>query len=122
MISLVKSCKIFIVIDRLQTNKRHLLDRLKRKATVKAQDRKVQMRGMGIVSRKNFLSFGVFLLLVVLLSGTSFVPAIYAGTTVQQQPNQIGVSQIIKQIAEEVAAANPGTKAASVEQVLTELA
>ena len=39
----------------------------------------------------------------------------------QQQPNQIGVSQVIKQIADKVAAANPGTNAASVEQVLTEL-
>jgi hypothetical protein len=103
----------------------------------------IQMR-RGAVDRlctRNFLGLGVILLVIVLLSGISFVPAIYVGATVQlqqeqqsqaqqpqsqqqpqqQQPNQIGVSQIIKQIAQKVAAANPGTNAASVGQVLTEL-
>jgi hypothetical protein len=75
---------------------------------------------------KNLLGLGAILLLIVLLSGIALVPAIYVGATVQlqqgqqsqaqpqpqqqiQQPNQIGVSQIIKQIAEKVSAANPGT-------------
>jgi hypothetical protein len=86
----------------------------------------------------NFLGLGAILLLIVLLSGMALVPAIYVEATVQlqqeqqsqtqpqqqqtqQQPNQIGVSQIIKQIAQKVSAADPGTDAASVEQVLTEL-
>jgi hypothetical protein len=88
----------------------------------------ITMKGIGTVSRKNISAFGIILLSLVLLSGISFVPAIYVGASVQQQqqpqsqqPNQIGVSQIIKQIANKVAAANPGTNAASVEQVLTEL-
>jgi hypothetical protein len=98
------------------------------------------MKGVGsIVSRRNNLAFGVILLLILLLSGISLVPAIYVGATVQQQqqlqsqqpqpqqqqsqqqPNQIGVSQIVKQIAQKVAAANLGTNIASVEKVLTEL-
>src|SRR5918996_3695069 len=95
------------------------------------------MKMVGINCKKNMLAFGSILLLIVLLSGMALVPAIYVGATIQlQQPQQqqtpqqeqqlnqqtIGVSQIVKQIANKVAAANPGTNAASVEQVLTELA
>ena len=71
-------------------------------------------------------------LIIILLTGISLVPAIQVVASTQdlqpqiqqqtQQPNQIGVSQIIKQIADKVAAANPGTNATSVEQVLTQLA
>jgi hypothetical protein len=93
---------------------------------------KIEIRLVNRLCNKNFLGLSAILLLITLLSGISFVPAIYVGATIQlqqpqpqqqtqQQPNQIGVSQIIKQIAEKVAAANPGTNAASVEQVLTEL-
>jgi CHASE3 domain sensor protein len=46
------------------------------------------MKGIGIVSRKNMLTFGVILVLIALLSGISFVPAIYVGATVQQQQQQ----------------------------------
>jgi hypothetical protein len=49
------------------------------------------MKEVCIISRKNFLSFGVILLLIVLLSGISFVPAIYIEATVEQpqpQPQQ----------------------------------
>jgi hypothetical protein len=88
------------------------------------------MRVIDRLCSNNFLGLGAILLLIVLLSGMALVPAIYVGATVQlqqqpqqqTQPNQIGVSQIIKQIADKVAAANPGTNTASVEQVLIELA
>jgi hypothetical protein len=71
-------------------------------------------------------------LIIILLTGIALGPAIQVVASTQdlqpqiqqqtQQPNQIGVSQIIKQIADKVAAANPGTNATSVEQVLTQLA
>jgi hypothetical protein len=43
------------------------------------------MRVIDRLCSNNFLGLGAILLLVVLLSGISFVPAIYVGATVQQQ-------------------------------------
>ena len=40
----------------------------------------------------------------------------------QQQQNQVGLSQVIKQIAQQVATANQGTNAAHVQQILVQLA
>ena len=54
---------------------------------------------------------------VVLLTGISLVPTLQSGVqgqVQQQQPsqqNQVGLSQVIKQIAQQVANANPGTNA-----------
>ena len=39
-----------------------------------------------------------------------------------QQQKQVGLSQVIKQIAQQVVTANPGTNAAQVEQILVQLA
>jgi hypothetical protein len=39
-----------------------------------------------------------------------------------QQQKQVGLTQVIKQIAQQVVTANPGTNAAQVEQVLVQLA
>jgi hypothetical protein len=72
----------------------------------------------------------VIVLSMVLLTGISLVPALQIGVNgqvqqQQQQPSQqkqIGLSQVIKQIAQQVATANPGTNAAQVEQVLLQLA
>jgi hypothetical protein len=39
-----------------------------------------------------------------------------------QQQKQVGLSQVIKQIAQQVASANPGTNANDVYQILVQLA
>jgi hypothetical protein len=39
-----------------------------------------------------------------------------------QQQKQVGLSQVIKQIAQQVATANPGTNATHVYQILVQLA
>ena len=74
--------------------------------------------------------FAVIVLSIVLLTGISLVPAlqITANGQVQQQQqqpsqqNQVGVSQVIKQIAQQVANANRGTTANQVHQILVQLA
>jgi hypothetical protein len=70
---------------------------------------------------------GVIVLSIVLLTGLALVPVIRVGVNgqVQQQPqqqNQVGLSQVIKQIAEQVSNANPGTNATQVQQILVQLA
>ena len=69
----------------------------------------------------------VIVLSIVLLTGLALVPAIQIGVNgqLQQQPsqqNQVGISQVIKQIAQQVANANPGTNATQVQQILVQLA
>jgi hypothetical protein len=75
---------------------------------------------------------GVIVLSIILLTGISFIPVFQVGIYAQQpsqsqqqgvqQQNRVGLSQIIKQIAENVAIANPGTNATSVYQLLVQLA
>src|SRR5829696_4759167 len=73
----------------------------------------------------------VIALSIVLLTGISLVPALQIGVNGQvqqqqqqqpQQQKQVGLSQVIKQIAQQVVTANPGTNATQVEQVLLQLA
>jgi flagellar basal body-associated protein FliL len=66
----------------------------------------------------------VIVLSIVLLTGISLVPTLQDvayGQSQQQAPQQqkqVGLSQVIKQIAEQVANANPGTNATNAYQVL----
>ena len=66
--------------------------------------------------------FAVIALSIVLLTGLALVPALQIGVNGQvqqqqqqqqqpQQQKQVGLSQIIKQIAQGVVTANPGTNA-----------
>jgi hypothetical protein len=71
--------------------------------------------------------FTVIALSIVLITGLALVPTLQLGVhaQVQQQPqqqNQVGLTQVIKQIAQQVANANPGTNATQVQQVLVQLA
>src|SRR5215217_7831713 len=67
---------------------------------------------------------------IVLSIGLALVPALQIGVNGQvqrqqqapQQQKQVGLSQIIKQIADQVSNANPGTNATQVQQVLVQLA
>src|SRR5215217_6528070 len=83
------------------------------------------------LTTNNIISkFAVIVLSVVLLTGLALVPALQIGVNGQvqqqqqapQQQKQVGLSQIIKQIAQGVVTANPGTNAAQVEQILVQLA
>jgi hypothetical protein len=60
---------------------------------------------------------------IVLITSITSVPAIQSQSPIQTQtqPGTTIASQIVKEIAEKVAMANPGTNAAFVEQILTEL-
>jgi hypothetical protein len=73
----------------------------------------------------------VIVLSIVLLTGISLVPALQIGVNGQvqqqqqqlpQQQNQVSLSQVIKQIAQQVANANPGTNATQVYEILVQLA
>src|SRR5215210_6733917 len=71
----------------------------------------------------------VIVLSIVLLTGLALVPSLQIGVNgqlqqQQQQPqqNSVGVSQVIKQIAQQVSNANPGTNATHVQQILVQLA
>ncbi|HKG30351.1 MAG TPA: hypothetical protein VKA91_03690 [Nitrososphaeraceae archaeon] len=81
-----------------------------------------------VIHLKLTSELAVIVLSIVLLTRISFVPAlqIAANGQSQQQPqqqkNQVGLSQVIKQIAQQVATANPGTNATQVEQVLLQIA
>src|SRR5215212_11441869 len=83
------------------------------------------------LTTNNIISkFAVIVLSVVLLTGLALVPALQIGVNGQvqqqqqqpQQQKQVGLSQIIKQIAQGVVTANPGTNAAQVEQILVQIA
>ena len=75
---------------------------------------------------------GVIVLSIVLLTGISFIPVMQAGVYAQQsqtqqqespqQQNSVGISQLIKQIAQQVATANSGTNSTHVYQILVQLA
>jgi hypothetical protein len=78
----------------------------------------------------------VIVLSIALITGISFIPVLQAGVYAQQpqpqqlqqqgpqqqQQNRIGISQVIKQIAQQVSTANPGTNATHVYQILVQLA
>ncbi len=73
--------------------------------------------------------FAVIVLSIVLVTGISLVPALQIGVNGQmqqqqqpQQQKQVGLSQVIKQIAQQVSNANPGTNATHVQQILVQLA
>jgi hypothetical protein len=74
--------------------------------------------------------FAVIVLSIVLLTGLALVPALQIGVNGQvqqqqqqpQQKKQVGLSQVIKQIAQQVVTANPGTNANHVYQILVQLA
>jgi hypothetical protein len=82
------------------------------------------------LTTNNIISqLSVIVLSIVLLTGISLVPALQIGVNGQvqqqqplQQENQIALSQVIKQIAQQVVTANPGTNANHVYQVLIQLA
>jgi hypothetical protein len=76
---------------------------------------------LGYNSSISIQSF-IFISLVLLTSITS-VPAIQSQFPIQTQtqPSTTVASQIVKEIAEKVATANPGPYATFVEQILTEL-
>jgi hypothetical protein len=82
----------------------------------------------------NISKLVVIVLSIILLTGISFIPILLTGVyaqqsqpqsqqqTPQQQKNRIGLSQIIKQIAQQIATANPGTNSSHVYQILVQLA
>ena len=79
-------------------------------------------------SNNNITSKLAFIVLFIgLLTGISLVPALQGSPYGQsqqapQQQNQVGLSQVIKQIAQQVSNANPGTNATHVQQILVQLA
>ena len=83
------------------------------------------------LTTNNIISkLSVIVLSIVLLTGLTLVPALQIGVNGQvqrqqqapQQQKQVGLSQIIKQIAQQVSNANPGTNATQVQQILVQLA
>jgi hypothetical protein len=72
-------------------------------------------------------NLGVVVLSIAFLTGISLFPVIQIGAhgqVQQQQPqqqNKVGLSQVIKQIAQQVANANPGNNANHVYQILLQL-
>src|SRR5215204_632798 len=84
---------------------------------------------MGSNAKKYMSVLEVIALSIVLLTGISLVPALQIGVNGQvqqlqqpQQQKQVGLSQVIKQIAQQVSNANPGTNATHVYQILVQLA
>jgi hypothetical protein len=72
-----------------------------------------------VLSNNPSISWPLFIFVTVVLTTGITIP------TIQSQPSQSGaadVSQIVKQISERVASANPDTSTVFVEQILTELA
>ena len=81
----------------------------------------------------NLSKLAVIVLSIRLLTGISFIPVLQIGVYAQQpqsqqqppqqqQQNRTGISQVIKQIAQQVATANPGTNSTHVYQILVQLA
>jgi hypothetical protein len=70
------------------------------------------------ISRQSFIFISL-----VLVTSIASLPAIQSQSPIQTQtqPSTADNSQVVKQIAEKVATANPGTTATFVEQILTEL-
>jgi hypothetical protein len=80
------------------------------------------MHSRHLLKTNSISKFAVIVLSIVILTGISLVPALQIGVNgqvqqQQQQPSQqkqVGLSQVIKQIAQQVASANPGTNATHV--------
>jgi hypothetical protein len=74
-----------------------------------------QQQQQHLKTNNNIISkLAVIVLSIVLITGISLVPALQIGVHGQgqqqpQQQKQVGLSQVIKQIAQQVANANPGT-------------
>jgi hypothetical protein len=91
---------------------------------------KEQHRQKQHLKLNNIISkFVVIVISIVLLTGISLVPTLQIVVNGQvqqqqqpQQQKQVGLSQVIKQIAQQVANANPGTNATHVQQILVQLA
>jgi hypothetical protein len=90
----------------------------------KEQQQRQHLKSNNIISK-----LAVITLSIVLLIGISLVPALQIGVNRQvqqqqqpQQHKQVGLSQVIKQIAEQVSNTNPGTNATHVQQILLQLA
>ena len=91
------------------------------------QQQQQHLKSNNIISK-----LSVIVLSIVLLTGLALVPALQIAANgqslpppPQQQPslqNQVGLSQVIKQIAQQVANANPGTNATQVYEILVQLA
>jgi hypothetical protein len=64
------------------------------------------------------------LISMVLITSMTTIPNIQSQSPIQSQPlsSTTDITQIVTQIAERVAASNPGTNADFVEQILIELA
>jgi hypothetical protein len=77
---------------------------------------------LGYIAATSKLFFVI--LAAVLITSLTSVPAIRSQppTQIEPQSTATDVSQVVKQIAERVASANPGTNIVFVEQILTELA
>jgi hypothetical protein len=88
------------------------------------------------INNNKISKLAVIILSIALITGISFIPVLQAGVyaqqplqsqqsqqqTPQQTQNRVGLSQIIKQIAQQVATANPGTNSTNVYQILVQLA
>jgi hypothetical protein len=88
----------------------------------KEQHPQQHIKSYNIISK-----LAVIVLSIVLLTGISLVPALQGAAYGQsqqapQQQKQVGLSQVIKQIAQQVANANPGTNVDNVYQILVQLA
>ena len=70
-------------------------------------------------TRTNLSVIGVSALSLLLLTGISLVPSLWMTASAQQA---VGISQIIKQISQQVSTANPGINPTHVQQILVQLA
>ena len=93
------------------------------------------------INNSNISKLAVVILSIALITGISFIPVLQTGVYAQRQPQplqllpqqqspqqqqqqstRVGLSQVIKQTAQQVATANPGTNATDVYQILVQLA
>ena len=82
---------------------------------------------------KHYIKIRSYRIIYSITNWISFIPVLQVGVYAQQpqqlqqqqapqQQNRVGISQVIKQIAQQVATANPGTNATHVYQILVQLA
>jgi CII-binding regulator of phage lambda lysogenization HflD len=72
--------------------------------------------------KKSMSNLGVIISLIVLLSGIYIVPSMQVGIYGQQEQQQkIGIREIINDIAQQVASADPDTNSTHVKQVIEQL-
>ena len=92
------------------------------------------------INNNTISKLAVVVLSIILITGIFFIPVLQAGVYAQQptqqqqsqqlqrssrqqqQQNRVGLSQVIRQIAQQVATANPGTNETNVYQILVQLA